>query len=280
MDKFCIIVNQDRDEKLAVTERVENTLLELGKEFFTVLISDDITKEQAGEIPQDVECAIVLGGDGTQLRVAGRLRKRNIPIFGINTGNLGYLTDVEADDAERGLQKLCAGDYRLDKRMMLSVEVNGEYADTVLNDVVINRNGISRLINMAVYVNDTLLDVYSGDGMIISTPTGSTGYNLSAGGAVVQPEAELILITPICPHSLTARGVVVSASDTITVEIRQGKRSIADEAITTLDGRLAKPLQAEDRITIKRSDHVTQFVRMDERTFFEILRSKLGSVER
>lgn len=280
MEKYCIIVNQDRDEQLAVLKRVENFLRSRGKEYTTVVVSADIGKEQLNSIPPDAECAIVLGGDGTLIRAASSLHRREIPILGINTGTLGYLASVEALETEEGLDKLCSGAFRKEKRMMLSVTVGEEPEDTVLNDVVINRNGISRLINTAVYINDTLFDVYSGDGVIISTPTGSTGYNLSAGGAVVQPEAELILITPICPHSLTSRGIIVSAADEITIEVRQGKRSQEEEAIVTLDGREARKLHAGDRIFIRRSEDATQLIRMDERTFFEILRSKLSLVER
>lgn len=278
MGNYCVIVNRSRDENLAVTARVERFLTEQGKHFVTVVVETDI--EKAGKIPLEAECVIVLGGDGTLIRVANLFREIDIPIFGINTGTLGYLSGVEASETEWGLMQLCQGNYRLEKRMMLSVEVNGEPMDTVLNDVVINRNGISRLLNVAVYVNDSLLDVYSGDGVIVSTPTGSTGYNLSAGGAIVQPEAELIMITPICPHSLTSRGIIVSAADTITVEVRQGKRSQEEEAIATLDGRRVRKLSPSDRITMRRSEHVTNLIRMDERTFFETLRTKLGLVER
>lgn len=280
MDDYCIIVNQSRDEKLATAAKVEQFLTEQGKRFATVVIAANTENEAIPMIPPEAECAIVLGGDGTLIRAATMLQKRDIPILGINTGTLGYLTSVEASEAEWGLARLIRGDYRLEKRMMLSVEIDGEPEDTVLNDVVINRNGISRLLNIAVYVNNSLLDVYSGDGVIVSTPTGSTGYNLSAGGAVVQPEAELIMITPICPHSLTSRGIIVSAADTITIEVRQGKRSQEEEAIATLDGRRAKKLCATEHVTIKRSRYATNLIRMDERTFFEILRSKLGLVER
>lgn len=280
MNKFCIIVNKDRDEQLQVAGQVEAFLTEQGKQFVTLVVSADVDRKSIATLPEDIDCAVVLGGDGTLIRAASRLLTYDIPILGINTGTLGYLTGVEASDVKKGLQKLCAGEYRMEHRMMLSVEVNGEYVDTVLNDVVINRSGISRLISTAVYVNDSLLDVISGDGLIISTPTGSTGYNMSAGGAIVQPEAELMMITPICPHSLTSRGIIVSASDTITMEVRKGKRSQEEEAIATLDGREAKKLRAGDRITIRRSKHATRLIQMDERTFFEILRSKLGSVER
>lgn len=280
MNKFCIIVNKDRDEQLLVAGQVEAFFQKNGKQFVTLVVSADVDRESIAALPKDIDCAVVLGGDGTLIRAASRLLAYDIPILGINTGTLGYLTGVEASDVERGLEKLCAGEYRMEHRMMLSVEVNGEYVDTVLNDVVINRNGISRLISAEVYVNDSLLDVISGDGLIVSTPTGSTGYNLSAGGAIVQPEAELMMITPICPHSLTSRGIIVSASDTLTIVLRQGKRSQEEEAIATLDGREAKKLHAGDRITIQRSGHATRLIQMDERTFFEILRSKLGSVER
>lgn len=280
IENYCVIVNQSRDEKLAITARVERFLAEQGRHFVTIVAEADVEEKMLGAVPPETECAIVLGGDGTLIRVANVLKERNVPILGINTGTLGYLTGAEAAETEWGLTQLCQGNYRLEKRMMLSVEVNGEPMDTVLNDVVINRNGISRLLNVAVYVNNSLLDVYSGDGVIVSTPTGSTGYNLSAGGAIVQPEAELIMITPICPHSLTSRGIIVSAADTITIEVRQGKRSQEEEAIATLDGRRVRKLSPSDRITMRRSEHVTNLIRMDDRTFFETLRTKLGLVER
>ena len=162
---------------------------------------------------------------------------------------------------------------------MLEAEINGSYEDTVLNEVAINRSGLCRLINVAVFVNGELLDVISGDGVLISTPTGSTGYNLSAGGAVVKPEAELIMITPICPHSLTSRGVILSAEDEISVEIRQNRRGPEVSAVATFDGRRAVELNTEDRIVVKRSEYSTKMVQLDERTFFEVLRSKLGSKE-
>jgi len=163
--------------------------------------------------------------------------------------------------------------------MMLEAEFNNQYEDTVLNEVAITRSGVSRIINLAVYVNGALLDVVSGDGLLIATPTGSTGYNLSAGGAVVKPEAQLILITPICPHSLSSREIVVEAEDEISVEILQSKRGPEVEAVVTFDGRAARKLKPDDKILVKRSRYSTKMVQLDEKTFFEVLRSKLGSVE-
>ena len=279
MDKFCIIVNKDRDEQLELTGRVQRFLEEHGKQYELRMESLDTAGQEWEPIQEDAECIIVLGGDGTLIRAANRLRSFDIPIFGINAGNLGYLTGAEAAEAEKGLERLCNGTFRIEKRMMLAAEVNGEYAETVLNEVAVTRSGVSRILNLAVYVNGALLDVVSGDGLLVATPTGSTGYNLSAGGAVVKPEAELILITPICPHSLSSREIIVAADDEIAIEICQSRRGPEVEAIVTFDGRTARSLNNEDRIVVKRSNCTTKLVQLDERTFFEVLRSKLGFVE-
>lgn len=278
MNKFCIIVNKDRDEQLELTSRVQAFLAERGRKFEVRMESLDTADAEWKPIPRDTDCIIVLGGDGTMIRAANRLKSFDIPIFGINAGTLGYLTGVEAMEAEKGLERICTGNFRVQNRMMLDAVINGQYADTVLNEVAITRSGVSRMINLAVYVNGALLDEVTGDGMLIATPTGSTGYNLSAGGAVVKPEAELILITPICPHSLSSREIVVSAEDEILVEMRQSRRGPEVEAVATFDGREAVELKTGDKIVVKRSEYTTKMVQLDERTFFEVLRSKLGSV--
>lgn len=279
MDKFCIIVNRDRDEQLELTNRVKNYLEEQGKQYVIRMESLGLAGQEWEPLPQDVDGIIVLGGDGTLIRAANRLMAYDIPMFGINAGTVGYMTGVEASEAERGLERLCNGTFRVEERMMLEAEFNGQYEDTVLNEVAITRSGVSRIINLAVYVNGALLDVVSGDGLLIATPTGSTGYNLSAGGAVVKPEAKLILITPICPHSLSSREIVVEAEDEIAVEILQSKRGPEVEAVVTFDGRAARKLKPDDKILVKRSKYTTKMVQLDEKTFFEVLRSKLGSVE-
>lgn len=279
MNKFCIIVNKDRDEQLELTKRVQNFLEAHGKTFEIRTESLDAEEEPWQPVSSDIDCVLVLGGDGTMIRAANRLLPYDIPIFGINAGTLGYLTGVEATEAEKGLERLINGTFRVENRMMLTAEINGRYADSVLNEVAITRSGASRIINLAVYVNGALLDVVSGDGLLIATPTGSTGYNLSAGGAVVTPEAKLILITPICPHSLSSREIVVSPEDEISVEIRQSRKGPEVGAVATFDGRAVTELKTEDKIVVKRSAYTTKMIQLDERTFFEVLRSKLGSVE-
>lgn len=279
MNRFCIIVNKDRDEHMELTTRVCAFLEQKEKQYEIRVESLDTAKEKWQPISCETDCILVLGGDGTMIRTAKHLLGCNIPIFGINAGTLGYLTGVEASDAERGLERLCNGTFRVEKRMMLDAEINGIYVDSVLNEVAVTRSGASRILNLAVYVNGALLDVVSGDGLLIATPTGSTGYNLSAGGAVVTPEARTILITPICPHSLSSREIIVSPEDEISVEIRQSKKGPEVSAVATFDGRDVIELKTEDKIVVKCSRYITQMVQLDERTFFEILRSKLGSVE-
>jgi len=279
MDKFCIIVNKDRDEQLALTGQVREFLETHGKQYEIRMESLDTADKDWEPISSDTDCVIVLGGDGTLIRAANRMLRYDIPMFGINAGTLGYLAGVEAADAKMGLEKLCNGSFRVENRMMLTAEINGQYADTVLNEVAITRSGVSRIIKLAVYVNGALLDEVSGDGLLISTPTGSTGYNLSAGGAVVKPETKLILITPICPHSLRSREVIVAADDEIEIKVLPSRMGPEVEAVATFDGREAKNLKPDDKIIVRRSEYTTKMVRLDERTFFEVLRSKLGSME-
>lgn len=279
MERFCIIVNKDRDEKMELTSRVKEILSELGKKV-TVCVESAEKQRKEETIPEETEAVIVLGGDGTMIRAAKRLCGMDVPMLGINTGTLGYLTAVEVQETERALQCLAAGEFHAETRMMLDVFREECYSDTVLNEVAITRSGVSRLIQVAVSVNGVLLDVVAGDGLLISTPTGSTGYNLSAGGPIVKPGAELIMITPLCPHSLSSRPVIVSGEDEITLEVMQDKRTKDVEVLATYDGREAMSLKAGERIRIRKSRYQTKLIKLDERSFFEVLRSKLGTVER
>lgn len=273
MEKFCILANKEKDENLLVTQKVQACLSGYGKQV-SVLVDD--FSEETGKCISEIEadCVLVLGGDGTLIRAANRLLGTGIPIFGINLGTLGFLTETGIAGMEQALKQLVNGAYDIETRMMLQVNAGIDFEDTALNDVVITRSGFSRLISVRVYVNEKLVDTYRGDGVIVATPTGSTGYNLSAGGPVVLPNASLIVITPICPHSLNARSIIVSDKDSLRLLIEKEKKTQEEEAIVTVDGRNAKELRAADWITIEKSAGVTHLVKLKDRTFFEILREK------
>ncbi len=265
---YMIISNPDRDPEGKITERVVKCLSKNG--------ADHCFYGDKEKTSQKTEAVIVLGGDGTLMRSADLVKDMKLPILGINTGTLGYLTGAETDNLEEALKKLIDGEYRIENRMMLDVSVNGERPETVINDAVVTRNGYSRIIRLKVKINDIELLTVGGDGIIVSTPTGSTGYNLSAGGSICVPEAEMIIVTPICPHSMTARSVIASAKDEIGIEIPVERNYETPDLGITLDGRSFIPLKSGDRITIKRSESVTRLIKTDESTFFEALKRKLS----
>ncbi len=264
---YTIISNPDRDPDGRITERVKKCLEENGAEFFMY--------DETAEKLSSAEAAIVLGGDGTLMRSADLVKDAGIPILGINTGTLGYLTGAETDNLENALKKLISEDYKIEERMMLDVSVNGGRPETVLNDAVVTRNGYSRIIRLKVGINGREVFTMSGDGIIAATPTGSTGYNLSAGGSICVPEAELIIVTPICPHSMTARSVIASAKDEIFIEVPRERNFETPDLGMTLDGRAFIPLKSGDVIKIRRSLCVTKLIKTEECTFFEALKSKL-----
>ena len=191
------------------------------------------------------------------------------------------MSSVEKDDITRAVDLLIGGDYLLEDRMMINAGImrNGERIGrdyTALNDVVISRLGFSRMISTRAYVNDALVNTYFGDGMIVSTATGSTGYNLSAGGPIVTPEAQLMVITPICPHSLNMRSVVVAANDRIRISVDTSRDDYTGKAVMTVDGQEPIELENEDSVVIERSDRLTKLIRFKERGFFKVLHLKLS----
>ncbi len=265
---YMIISNPDRDPDGKITERVTKCLTENDAEYR--FFEDDLKDAERAE------AVIVLGGDGTLMRSADSVKETGLPILGINTGTVGYLTGAETGNLEEAVRKLIAGNYRIEKRMMLDVSVNEGRTETVLNDAVVTRNGYSRIIRLKLKINDTEIMTMGGDGIIVSTPTGSTGYNLSAGGSICVPEAEMMIVTPICPHSMTARSVIASARDEVTIEIPAERNYETPDLGMTLDGRAFIPLKSGDRIRVRRSSCVTRLIKTDESTFFEALKRKLS----
>jgi len=285
MDRFLIITNETKDKDQILTKQIYQYINASGKKA-TLMSVRSLEENKDAYSGLDVECAIVLGGDGTIIRCATHLMDLNIPILGINLGTVGFLAEIEKNHTLDALDRLFADDYVIENRMMLKGELKSEnqksrndkefYNSYALNDIVITRMGLSRMISLQIFVNDELIDDYRGDGVIISTPTGSTAYNLSAGGPIIASKADVMVITPICPHSLSPRSVVVSADDTIKVVIRESRKKQLDEAIATYDGQNVIELSTNDEIIIKKAEYYTKLIRLNHTSMFEVLRSKLN----
>ena len=285
MDRFLIITNREKDTDFCVTKKIVAYIDKAGKK--AILSSVSPIQEEARPllIPENVDCAIVLGGDGTIIQTANDLMTHNIPIIGVNMGTLGFLAEVEENHVTLALDRLFQDDYQLEERLMISGNVlhsargkepGGQLTEYALNDVVITRKGFSRIISLCIYVNDVLVDNFRGDGVIISTPTGSTAYNLSAGGPIVLAQAGVMVITPICPHSLSPRSIIVSAEDTIKVVIGKSKKTQEAEATATFDGNKVIDLGTDDVILMNKAKFSTKLIKLSPTGIYEILRSKLG----
>ncbi|MDF2543625.1 MAG: ppnK [Herbinix sp.] len=291
MDRFLVITNKEKDKDYKVTNKIADYIRNAGKEVTFSGLSqwDKKGMLHTMTIPENIECAIVLGGDGTIIQAANDLMSFDIPILGVNLGTVGFLAEIEENHVEEALNSLFEDKYRLETRMMIEGDIHyGREPQTVLttspngyslNDIVIARKGFSRIVSLGIYVNDELVDNFRGDGVIISTPTGSTAYNLSAGGPVIMPKASVMVITPICPHSISPRSIVVPAEDTIKVVVGKSKKSQQTEVIATFDGNKVIDLGTEDVILIKKAVHDTKLIRLHQKGIYEILRSKLIKCE-
>lgn len=277
MNNFFIIANKQKDINLEITEQIRHHISRLGA---VCNIYDQYDRDVSSiDIPEGTQCILVIGGDGTILAAARMLVGSNIPLLGINLGTLGLLADVNLADLSKTLDLLLQDQYQVENRIMLTAEVykQGEKAATyiALNDFNINRFGASRVIGLKVGINGSVIDRYRADGVIVCTPTGSTGYNLSAGGPIINPTCKNFVITPICPHSLTARSIVLAKEDIVTVEVEQIRSNIKEEAIISFDGREGLSLFPGDQVKIYKSQEVTPFIKATEVSFVQILKEKL-----
>ena len=285
MERFCIITNREKDGSMEVTNRIAAFLENRGGKIYLAgeeYRGGGARYTRAEDIPEDTQCALVLGGDGTILQAAHDLAARQIPIFGINLGTLGFLAETEVAELDAALSKLLSGEYTVKEQMMLAVTVHAEGRRSALpdalNDLVVTRSGFSRVIGAGVYINGELVSDFRGDGVIVATPTGSTGYSLSAGGPIVAPAAGAMVITPVWPHSLNARSIVVSDLDEVTIKVRQSKKTQEEEAIATVDGGASAKLRAGDYIKVRRAGCMVKLVRLSGRSFYQVLRAKLNGV--
>lgn len=286
MDNFLIVTNQDKDKDLSITKDIQRYLQEKGRacELAEPVVGTsvhmgytDMTKLQ-----ENIDCVIVLGGDGTFIQTVRDFAGLDLPLVGVNIGTVGFLTTIEMDELYEGLDALIEGDYTIQNRMLLhgTVYRGGRrlQKSIAFNDVIVTRAGFSRLVELKIYVDDQLLDIYAADGVIISTPAGSTGYNLSAGGPVVFPETEMMIITPICPHSLAARSVVVPAHARIRVEIGRRRKTQKEEAMVTYDGDTVWELESSDVVEIIQASKHVPIINIRQKSFSETLRNKIKHV--
>ncbi|MBQ7926154.1 MAG: NAD(+)/NADH kinase [Lachnospiraceae bacterium] len=283
MKEFLIFTNKHKDPELTVTRRIEHYLNAHGAGVSVhVLQSDWKRTEDSGDFvfPPKVECVLVLGGDGTVLKAARQMMDEQVPIIGVNLGSLGYMTEIDLECLEESLDKLLQDEYETECRMMLEGCV--QFADGAfqkghcLNDIVISRIGSLQIMKFNIWVNGRFLNEYSGDGMIVTTPTGSTGYNLSAGGPIVEPGARMIMLTPICPHTLNQRSIILSPEDVIEIQIPEGKEGQKQQMEVTFDGNHKVQVTTGDKIRVVQSDKVTEFIKVSQVSFLDVLHKKLS----
>ncbi len=273
MERFFIVTNDGKDQEQKVTNEVIRLLEAAGKTCIRCQ-KDEKKNIIRDAIPEEFDCAIVIGGDGSLIEAARALYGRNIPILGINMGTLGYLAEVEVNYIEEALERLLRGEYEVEDRMMLEGILEAE-AEVSLNDIVVARNDALRLIHFNLYVDGELLNSYEADGIIVSTPTGSTAYNLSAGGPIVEPTASMIVITPICSHALNTSSIVLSAEDEIVIEIGEGKHNRVEKACIAFDGADTVTMQTGDRVIVRKAEASASIIKLSKVSFLETLRRKM-----
>lgn len=276
MKYFCIYTNSHKDKNFEITNRLSAFLAEKGIRCDVKVMGED----SPGKKETAADCILVLGGDGTMLKAAREFGGRSgVPLLGINLGNLGYLAEVEPEGAETALAQLLDGDYELESRMMISGTVykkDGEKREEwALNDIVISKAGSQQVLRFHLYVNRKLLYKYLADGIIVTTPTGSTGYNLSAGGPIVEPSARLIVVTPVCPHTMNQRSIVLSPEDEVVIEIPAGAEGQKQTAAASFDG-CAVELKTGDAVRIVQSERTTDFIKLGRAGFLEVLHQKMS----
>ena len=283
MKKIVMTPNPYRDRNFKYANQAEKILREAGMETRICLAFDpdknfelpeDVVLHDLTQELRDADLLICFGGDGTILHASKAATRAGIPVLGVNIGTMGFMAELESGELSM-LSRLAQGDYTVEKRMMLHVKAEHEgqilLEEDALNDAVITKGAVARTVQMAVACDGVEIMSFGGDGVILCTPTGSTGYSISAGGPIVEPTAENIIVTPICAHDMRAKTVVTSAQREITVEIgRIGRKS----AFLSVDGGRALRLGMGDKVTVTRSRFYTQLVHLSNRSFFEIVKNK------
>ena len=274
MRNAYLLMHPNRTDQFTIAEQIVSVFHAQGLKVSTEpWLEEALGSDSLFDHVSTPEFVIAVGGDGTFLSAVQLALQWDVPLLGINTGHIGFLIEVTLDQLEEICGRLKADDYAIEPRMTLDVLRNGETMKTALNDVVISRAGYARLITVKASVESDLVARYKADGLIISTPTGSTGYSLSAGGPIVYPGVDCILLSPICPHSLQHRPVVADASQVITIELD----CEPDQQVQLdVDGRSLCKLDICEKITVKRSQKTVKLIRFGTQSFFHRIRDKLS----
>lgn len=285
MKQFYLIMNPEKEHVGEIAEGIFSYLEQRGCNCVIQGQNGDRKQKSyqytdANQVPKETECIITLGGDGTLIQAARDLAGREIPIIGVNLGTLGYLTQIsKKEDIPGMLDDLIADQYQIENRMMLTGSVYRDgtriYEGLALNEIVVTRRELLKVLKFRIYVDGERLNEYAADGMIVATPTGSTAYNLSAGGPIVEPGAQMIVLTPICPHSLNVRSIVLPCEDLVEIEILGNE---SRKQVAVYDGDTTAELDIGDRIRIEKSEIQTRLIKLKHISFLDNLREKMAGI--
>lgn len=273
VNSVCIIANSTKPESIEIASQIEEYLKSLS---IRCTILSTLKSSDTLDIGYDTDLVITLGGDGTVLSAARLVAERGIPILPVNLGTFGYITEIGKDELVDTLKAYLDGNAQVSRRLMLRVNVlrNGKkvFSATSLNEAVVSSSGIAKVISLNLFLDKTLAGTFRADGMIVATPTGSTGYSLAAGGPILDPEMSAVIVTPICPFTLSYRPLVTS-DKVVSIEVRENQRAAV---VLTVDGQVPFSLQEGDRITIEKSRSRMILMNSLKRNFTEVIREKLN----
>ncbi len=283
MKSINIVCKRKKEQALTVAQ----TIMERYGSAINIALDEDSAAQlgydkafELEHVADGVDLIMVLGGDGTLLSVARQVKGKDVPIMGVNLGGLGFLTEVSLEELPGMLPRVIAGEYLTSIRSMLEVAVRREGEEifelSLLNDVVITKDALARIIDIETQVDGEYLTTFRGDGLIVSSPTGSTGYSLAAGGPILHPSLGHMVVTPICPHTLTNRPIILPAEVSVNARLI----SADEKVILTLDGQVGLPLEHMDEVKVKKSPFTVSLIRSERKGYFEVLRNKLKWGER
>ena len=269
--RIAVIPNQKVDKMQETAGKVTALLRELGAEVIVPAGDASFLSDEAAACVADCDVVVALGGDGTMIHIAKLAAPFSKPVLGINCGHLGFMPDLEQDELSE-LKALIDGDYAIEERMMLEVSINGGEPQLALNELAISRTVLKPMVSVHIEnAGQPALD-YRGDGVLVATPTGSTAYSLSAGGPVIDPSVQCLLVTPVCPHSLTSRSYIFGADVELTLTVPDARKGAV---YFTLDGTTGAQLTAKDVVTVRRSHTNARFINIKSRALYDVLKHKL-----